>query len=169
MSYRADSKIKIYGLKGVRIMDRSFRAGIAAAFIITLFSGCTTVRQHNESLIDQWQPELQQPIDELEAHFKNLTKQQEMNYTTANIAFLYDAKLYIVFVKLLDCAPESERSRLIHEQDVWLKKRELRVKQVYEKYDGGSMGPLDAGQHFISMTKERIKELTKKMELMSGE
>jgi hypothetical protein len=45
----------------------------------------------------KWQPELDQPIEQLEDILAQLEQQQPMNYTISNIGFLYDVKLYIQF------------------------------------------------------------------------
>ena len=106
-----------------------------------------------------WQINLDQPIGQLEEVMGQAPQQQHYNYTSANLAFIYDAKLYILFHDLLRSAGPEETAELIDTQRVFLREREIRVDAVVGTYSGGTGGPLAGNLEFIRFTQQRIEEL----------
>ncbi|MFX5498404.1 hypothetical protein ABTD99_19905, partial [Acinetobacter baumannii] len=51
--------------------------------------------------ISDWRPDVDQVIDQLEEILVTDLPQQQMNYTMANLAMLYDTKLYLTFIDYL--------------------------------------------------------------------
>lgn len=125
--------------------------------------GCTTQPLKSESLIPNWQPNINQPIEQLEEILSQLEQQQPMNYTISNVAFLYDAKLYILFGNFITVLPKSERTYRISEQNKWLKKREELIRLAYAEYEGGTLASYSSGKMSIDFTKKRITEIENKM------
>ena len=104
----------------------------------------------------KWKPNLDQPIQQLERILAELEQQQPMNYTISNVAFLYDAKLRILFDDYLALLPESERVMQIKEQRQWLIARKAKVREGYMEFEGGTLASFSAGQVSIRVTKKRI-------------
>ena len=133
---------------------------ITALACICVLASCTTIQKNS---LSAWQPEINQPIQQLEEQLKTLEQQQQMNYTISNLAFLYDAKLYIKFNKLLDKVSDSKRKQLINDQKKWLSTRSKQVKSAYEKYKGGTLASYNSAQVFINLTKKRIQTIEKQL------
>ena len=112
----------------------------------------------------QWEPNVDQPIRQLEESLAQIEQQQPMNYTISNIAFLYDAKLYILFYKYMENLNPKNRKEQINQQDEWLKIREEYVNRAYREYEGGTFAPYNAGEAYIKITKERIEEIEIKLD-----
>ena len=134
---------------------------ITAIVSIGTLASCSTMQNKNN--LATWQPEINQPIRQLEEQLAKLEQQQPMNYTISNIAFLYDAKLYIQFRKLLDTVSDVQQKELIKEQEKWLLKRKEETAKAYEKYKGGTLAPYNSAQMFIDITKKRIQEIEKQL------
>lgn len=136
---------------------------ITAIFAVTLLlSGCATPEPTQTPPFPEWKTNLDQPIGQLETTLATLDRQQSMNYTVSNIAFLYDAKLRILFDDFLASLPPSERNAQIAQQREWLKQRKVQILRIYTKA-GGSMAAYEAGQAFINTTKKRIADIERKM------
>jgi uncharacterized protein YecT (DUF1311 family) len=132
---------------------------ICLLIIGLLLSGCVTSQPKRSKLISHWTPNLDQPIGQLEETLAKLEQQQPMNYTISNVAFLYDAKLYILFHDFLAFLPESERAAHISEQHQWLVERKIQVNEAYMKYEGGTFASYSASKASVSATKKRIAEI----------
>jgi uncharacterized protein YecT (DUF1311 family) len=111
----------------------------------------------------EWNPDVDQALGQLEEILDTLGQQQPMNYTSANVGFVCDAKLYIVYSRFLDGLSKAECRRTWLEQERWLARRREVVKEAYAEYEGGSLASLTANTAFIEVTKQRIAELEKMM------
>ncbi len=127
--------------------------------LVLLLSSCKTAQQNKSALFPDWQPNIDQPLGQLEATLAELEQQQPRNYTISNVSFLYDAKLYILFYDFLARLPETSRASQIAEQQKWLKKRKKLIHAGYAEYEGGTLAAYTAGQASIAATKERITEI----------
>jgi len=138
---------------------------IATIFAITLLlAGCTSPQPvQTTPPFPEWEINLDQPIGQLEKTLSTLEQQQSMNYTISNLAFLYDAKLRILFDDFLVSLPESARTSQIDEQRTWLNQRKVQILQAYSKYGGGTMASYNAAQVSIDITKERIITIQERM------
>jgi uncharacterized protein YecT (DUF1311 family) len=141
----------------------NIRTTITAIVAGMLLSGCKCESPEQGKPFSAWTPSVDQPIRQLEEVLASLEQQQPMNYTSANLAFLYDAKLYLLFQDYLAVLPESERASQIAEQKQWLAKRKELVQDAYAKYEGGTLAPFSASQASINLTKKRIDEIEAKM------
>ena len=128
-----------------------------------ILSGCATPQMEQISLFPEWKPNIDQPISQLEEILGKLEQQQSINYTISNVAFLYDAKLYILFHDFISALPESARAPQTAEQREWLKQRKMQVHEAYSQYDGGTLASYTAGQASITATKKRIAEIDSRM------
>jgi len=115
-----------------------------------------------------WEIEILQPIHQLEAHLEKTEQQQEMNETIANISFLYDAKLALVFQEWISGLTEKEREKQISKQKQWLSERRKQIESAYQEYAGGSLAPFNAGQKSVEVTKKRILEIEKHLQKGKG-
>jgi len=113
--------------------------------------------------LSDWKPNIDQPIVQLAETLAKLEPQQPRNYTISNVAFLYDAKLHILFHGFLTRLPEPARTRELVEQCRWLLVRERRVDAAGAEYEGGTLASYVAGQAYIDTTKKRIAEIEKKI------
>lgn len=110
-----------------------------------------------------WEPSLKAPLAQLEAQ---LTRQQEdgssqlaINETLSNIAYLYDAELYLLFKDTLDYLPPRAQKHEVDVQNRWLDQRQQVMTQAFLVDQDGEIARYTAGQAFISETRKRIEEL----------
>jgi len=106
-----------------------------------------------------WNPDagLDQVVDQLEEILENLMQQQPMNYTSANIASVRDAQLFILFVKYFEGLPPEQRISAIKEQEAWLEQRFKSARLSASEYEGGTMYGLIYSGEYASVTSERIE------------
>ncbi len=130
----------------------------------SLLYGCDTSQPDHSALFPEWQPNLDQPIQQLEEVMAKLEQQQPMNYTISNIAFLYDAKLHILFHDFVSSLPESARASEVAVQREWLEQRKAQVHEAYSEYEGGTLASYTGGQTSIETTKERIAVIEDRMQ-----
>jgi uncharacterized protein YecT (DUF1311 family) len=110
-----------------------------------------------------WNLEIDQPIQQLEEILKTTDQQQPANYTISNIAFLYDAKLYILFQKYLETLSSAKQAEAWKDQEQWLKKQKKAIDVAYAGYEGGSYATYSAGEASIKITKLRIAEIESRL------
>lgn len=141
-------------------MIRGFITGLALVALTVVSIRYVDSRAPNEAAYGlDWEIKLDQPIRQLEEFMGETTQQQHYNFTSANMAFVYDAKLYILFHDLLRSAGPAERAELLDSQRLFLREREIRVDAVYDTYNGGTGGSLAGNLEFIDLTRQRIEEL----------
>ena len=141
----------------------NIRTIVAFVGIVVLLSGCATSQPDQSSLLPEWELEIDQPIRQLEEILAELEQQQPKNYTVSNVAFLYDAKLYILFHDFIASLSESARASQITEQRKWLTTRKAQIHESYSEYEGGTLASYSAGRASIDATKKRIAEIEKRM------
>jgi uncharacterized protein YecT (DUF1311 family) len=110
-----------------------------------------------------WHPRLDQPIQQLEEVLAATEQQQPMNYTGANLAFVLDAKLYLVFERYLNSLPDEARRAVLDEQRRWLRQRKSATDEAYAEYEGGTLASFAGSQAFIKLTKQRITALEQQL------
>jgi hypothetical protein len=106
-----------------------------------------------------WRPNVEQPIRQLEGVLASLEQQQPRNYTITNIAFLYDALLYIELNERERLLSDTARGEFRSQQDRWRERRDELVRGAAKEYEGGSLAPHVAAEMSIKLTKERLAEL----------
>ena len=147
-----------------------------AVLLIAMFvlAGCKSPSiSHQISDLDWGYINIDQPIEQLEerlTYHRENSGQQIMNYTIANVTFLYRLKLKMAFQEYLESLPSSKRPEAIMEQKEWLESQSKKEDQVYAEYDGGTGGPYAAGKVAIAGLKKRIGEIeeNKKFTLTFG-
>lgn len=102
-----------------------------------------------------WAPNYTQPIRYLEALLRDQNDQQVKTQTITQIAYLYDAELYVLFHELLDYLPDTARVREIEEQNGWLDTRQEAVSEAFTRNGGGDLGAYHAADMFIAQTRQR--------------
>ena len=117
-----------------------------------------------KGLISDWRPDVDQAIDQLEAWLSEEHPQQELNYSMANLAALYDTKLYLVFIDYLASLEPSLSQQALQEQQAWLQLRSERTATARLTNSEGSLASYNASETYISITHERIDTLTAQMQ-----
>jgi uncharacterized protein YecT (DUF1311 family) len=112
---------------------------------------------------DEWQINIDQPIQQLEQVLKSTEQQQPANYTISTLGFLYDAKLYIVFHKYLERLSPEKQAETRKEQERWLAHRKKAIADAYAEFAGGSLASYKAGAASIEITTARIAEFESRL------
>jgi uncharacterized protein YecT (DUF1311 family) len=110
-----------------------------------------------------WAPNYTQPIRYLEAQLREQTDDREMGRTITNIAYLYDAHLYVLFHEFLDYLPDMARVREIDEQNTWLDTRQEAVSEAFNRNGGGDVGSYHAADMFIAQTRQRMSLIEQRL------
>lgn len=110
-----------------------------------------------------WEYEIDQPIRQLEEVYQEewdgLQRQQFLNYTSSNIAFLYEIKVRLLFEEYLSLLPDDEKHAAVALHKVWLAEAEARYNEAYSEYEGGTVAALVGAKESIRLSKERIEVL----------
>ena len=147
----------------------SFRIVAGLMVFSLLLLGCASVSPHLEitassgmgsghelHTLNSWYPDLEQAIEEVEAVLATQQKQQFMNYTSANLATLYDARLYITFDKYIDMLPQGKKASAIAQQLEFLRHRKKITSEIYDSYDGGTGASYASAMKGIELTNQHI-------------
>ena len=138
---------------------------IAYVLAVTMGVGCasrTSTPPATGRKLD-WHPKLDQPIQQLEDVLVATEQQQPRNYTSANLGFVLDAKLYLLFDRYIDSVPAADRPTMFAEQRQWLEKRKLATAEAYAEYEGGTFASFAGSRVFIDATKARISEIERRL------
>jgi uncharacterized protein YecT (DUF1311 family) len=114
-----------------------------------------------------WHPDLDQPIRQLHEVLDATEQQQPRNYTAANLAFVLDAKLYLLFQQYLQGIPGDRRNPATEEQRTWLSIRAAETDRAYSEYQGGTLASFSGSEAFIKVTQDRITELSRRMNALT--
>jgi len=128
-----------------------------------LLAGCTDTAPPRSIAELDWHPETDQPIRQLQELLETTEQQQPRNYTSANLAFALDAKLYILYCQYLETLDLTERSAAIDEQGSWLHQRRTATSSAYSEYEGGTLASNVGNMAFIDATRQRILEIESRM------
>ncbi|QEW05172.1 DUF1311 domain-containing protein [Nitrincola iocasae] len=110
-----------------------------------------------------WAPNYSQPIRYLEAQLREQTDDRAMGQTITNIAYLYDAQLYVLFDEFLDYLPDAARIKEIDEQNRWLDTRQEAVSEAFNRNGGGEVGSYHAADMFIAQTRQRMSLIEQRL------
>ncbi|MBV0933634.1 lysozyme inhibitor LprI family protein [Marinobacterium weihaiense] len=113
-----------------------------------------------------WEPKLDQPIAQLEAQMQLEESQMAKNHTLSSIAYLWDARLYLLFQDTLDYLPEQAQRHEVELQNRWLDQRAEAMTRAFLNDKDGEVARFAAGQAFIDETRKRIEELEQLRELI---
>ncbi len=113
-----------------------------------------------------WEPQLDQPIAQLEAQMALEETQLAKNQTLSSIAYLWDARLYLLFQDTLDYLPEAAQRHEVELQNRWLDQRAEAMTRAFLNDKDGEVARFAAGQAFIAETRKRIEELEALRELI---
>jgi len=128
----------------------------------------TRVRVSGAGLSEKldWFPDLNQPLQQLEQDFAASTNAAQRSAAQSNIAYVYDAKLFVLFQDMLDFLHPEAQKRELQEQHRWLNQRKSMTTAAFLKYDDEREARLAAGEAFIEATQARIAEIEKKRQLV---
>lgn len=116
-----------------------------------------------KGLLSDWRPDVDQAIDQLERWLSEDHPQQELNYSMANLAALYDTKLYLVFIDYLASLAPEQSGKILQEQQLWLQMRKERTAAARLTYAEGTLASYNASETYVYLTHERIDTLTSLM------
>ncbi len=85
-----------------------------------------------------------------------------MNYTSANMGFIKDAELYILYLRIYYALPLEKAEAFKHEQELWLNERKEYCENEVESH-GGTLALLEYGLAFITKTNARILQLSNRI------
>lgn len=102
-----------------------------------------------------WTPNYTQPIRFMETLLTEQNDERAKGRTITQIAYLYDAQLYVLFHELLDYLPDTARVREVQEQNSWLDARQEVVSESFTRNGGGDAGSFHAADMFIAQTQQR--------------
>lgn len=116
-------------------------------------------------LDDSWEIYLEQLIDYLEQDLEEARGgQQGMNLLSTHIGAVLDAQVTIYYMQLLSALKGAERREIFDEQESWVKRRREESAASVESH-GGSLAPLEFGLTYIDITRNRLKELRRRVDL----
>jgi uncharacterized protein YecT (DUF1311 family) len=121
----------------------------------------------NEALVPpDWQPSLSAVVETCKAELQrkdgHAPSQRELNDISSRLAEIYDAELFVTYIRLLDTLDSIQRQKLFQEQQQWLHDRATKAEhQVQSK--GGSLEALEYSGAFSDLTEKRITELRRRM------
>lgn len=114
---------------------------------------------------EQWHPRFSRATKILDDIFKETSIYDEDDIKYRNniiwsIAYLEDARLYIVFHDFLKSLPPERQRREIEEQRKWLYDRGL--SKLEDAAGQDNLVAISAGEAFIKLTTNRITEISKR-------
>lgn len=124
--------------------------------------------QEQVETYENWNPVADYPIEQLEELLSTLVAQQDLNVTIANIAILYDLKLYVLADKLEEVLPAGERSVFQDEQRAWVDSRRESLEQNHTQING-TLAPFVTATSFVNLTKDRIALLEAQLQSFKAE
>lgn len=125
-------------------------------------------RQQAEPAPLDWSPRLDQPIRQLREVLAVTEQQQPMNYTSANLGFALDAKLYFLFQRYTERLEAPARAREIEAQRAWLADRQRAFQAAYQEYEGGTLASYAGNTKFIELTEARIVEIERRLQQLES-
>ena len=128
-----------------------------------LLAGCSKVDPPRSMAELDWIPNTDQPIRQLTEVLDATEGQQPRNYTSSNLGFVLDAKLYILFNRYLDTLGPDDVADAIEEQGLWLDQRRAATSAASAQYEGGSLASYAGNSAFIDATQQRIVEIESRM------
>ena len=162
-----------YDASGVRSLRHRLNVVCVLVVLSYLFCSCTpkqdVTRTPTPVIPAVWTPSLEQVQEDFkEAVERNPNKnQQALNRASQNMADLLDARLFIIYVKLMDALAGAAKLDLFNEQEQWLsKRRDLAQGAVTSK--GGSLQPLEYSGAYRKVTNERLLELQSRLKQVKG-
>ena len=137
------------------------RLVIAYVLALTMALGCASQTSPPPATTGNldWHPKLDQPIRQLEEVLAATEQQQPRNYASANLGFVLDAKLFLLFERYVASVPAADRPAIVDEQRQWLEKRKRATDEAYAEYEGGTFASFAGNNAFIDATKARIDGL----------
>jgi uncharacterized protein YecT (DUF1311 family) len=151
--------------KNGRIIAMVGLGAVLLALIPTPAFSQDTPPKRCELVPEAWAPSLDQVWEYVEEKSKSetTTSQRVLTQTSANLADLRDAQLFIAYVRLMQTLDVKEQGELFEEQRRWLSKRgESARASVTSK--GGTLAPLEYSGAFEKITEQRLAELRRRLQ-----
>lgn len=115
------------------------------------------------SAISDWQPNIDDAIDQLEAILVTDLPAEDMSRTLANLNTLYDTQLYLTFIEYLaNLAPEQVPAAL-REQQHWLATRSELIRQQHGHAEDDGVGAYSIGEVYLQTTRLRLDEISQRL------
>jgi len=113
-----------------------------------------------------WFPSLEQPLQQLEGIYASEQSVSARTQTLSSLAYLYDARLFVLFQDMLDFLPPDARTQELANQNTWLDQRETLATRAFLSIKDADQARLAAGQAFIDATRARIEEIEARRKLV---
>jgi uncharacterized protein YecT (DUF1311 family) len=133
--------------------------GLMPVLLSVLLAGCSDEPKPPKDPLAAWQPDLDEPIAEMENLLQTLNQQKHINRVAANLAVLYDAKLYQLYLQQHAGLSGEARQEFEQEQRQWLRKRERTAREASDQFRSGSIASFIGSQAFIDETRLRTEAL----------
>ena len=154
---------RLQGMGGFRIGGRGMRWGLLLLLSIIMV-GCGNDPAPPKDPLAVWQPDIDGPISEMETLLQTLNQQTHINRVSTNLAVLYDAKLYQIYLRQIAGLTGEERQEFKKDQRQWLKKREQIRRDASDQFRSGSIAAFIGNQAFIDETRMRIELLERQQQ-----
>ena len=138
----------------IRIMVRWLLTGLGMVACIS----CTPHDDYGGMQL-VWHPQLAGAAAQFEALLSETEQQQHINLTSANLASVLDAELYVVFHEYLANIPPGQQCAAVDKQRKWLEYRSKVAETASTEYQGGTFASFAYSRSYCHVTRERMVEL----------
>lgn len=115
------------------------------------------------SAIADWQPNIDDAIDQLEEILITDLPPGELNATLANLNTLYDTQLYLTFIEYLANLPQEEVPAALREQQHWLATRKELIRRSHDQSPEGNLTAYSIGEVYLQTTRLRLDEISQRL------
>lgn len=115
------------------------------------------------SAIADWQPNIDDAIDQLEEILITDLPPDELNTTLTNLNTLYDTQLYLTFIEYLASLPPDEVPSALREQQHWLATRKELIRRGHDAPAEGSLTAYNIGEVYLQTTRLRLDEISQRL------
>ena len=137
----------------------------AVLLLTVMLAGCgNDATTQPKDPLAVWKPDLEGPIAEMEALLQTLNQQAQINRVSANLAVLYDARLYQIYLQQIAELSGEPRREFKRDQRQWLRKREQVSRDAADPFRSGSIAAFIGNQAFIDETRMRIELLERQQQ-----
>lgn len=137
---------------------------IIPAGIILLLAACSSTDEVQKKTFFLWSPDVTGSIEQLKEIQKTQRVRQEIADTGENIAYLYDAELYVAVHSYLNFVPVDERPKAIEVISKELLDRKRETEQAYQDSSNKYHAAFNAQNKYISVTQSLIAKYEKILE-----
>jgi len=132
--------------------------------VIILLAACSSTDEIQKKTFLLWNPNIAGSIEQLKEIQKTQKVRQEIADTGENIAYLYDAELYVVVHSYLNFIPTDEKANAIEVLSIELIDRKNETELAYQNSNNKYQAAFNAQNKYISVTQALIAKYEKILE-----